>query len=159
MNLSFKSHFPWPGANGKPEPTYFDGRILSALNPKSESPAPPLRKLHTIRRAAADGTCRYREGMDLHMVTGPRFKPERFVVAKCTGVQPIKMGLIPVVNTNSSPGLCIMVFINGKRLFNPVQLANNDGLDIDQFTKWFMLDIIQNGPFTGHIIHWTDLIY
>jgi len=160
MNLSFKSHFLWPGRDGQPEPTRFGEQILNAItaNPVAIYPDAGT-KLHTIRRAAPDGTCRYRKGMPLHMVTGPRFKPERFAVAECTGVQPIKIGLMPGTNTNGSPGYFLMVFINNKRHFNPVQLAQNDGLTLDQFTSWFMLDLIQHGNFRGHIIHWTDLRY
>lgn len=158
MNISFKSHFPWPGPDGKPELTYFEGRIITALADLRDAPVPPLRKLHTIRRDQKDGTCRYREGMDLHMVTGSRMKPDRFAVARCTGVQPVLMGLqtIPnVVGRNLFVDIASGPCSNGQIK----RLAENDGLSLDQFTKWFMLDIIQHGPFTGHIIHWTDLRY
>jgi len=161
MNLSFKSHFPWPGPDGKPELTYFEGRILAALAGTTTA-SPSHTKRHTIRRAAPDGTCRYREGMPLHMVTGPRFKPERFAIATCTGVQPIKMELLGMKEPND--GFFMLAYTNTGRLMENrelhiAQLAANDGLTRHQFTKWFMLDIIQHGPFIGHIIHWTDLRY
>ncbi len=38
-------------------------------------------------------------------------------------------------------------------------IANNDGLTLEQFTKWFLLDVITHGPGTYELVHWTDLRY
>jgi hypothetical protein len=46
-----------------------------------------------------------------------------------------------------------------KHLYDLGALACNDGLSIDHFLRWFIADIIANGPLIGQIVHWTDLRY
>jgi len=39
------------------------------------------------------------------------------------------------------------------------RLAENDGLSMEQFTKWFLLDVVTNGPGVYQIVHWTEVRY
>ena len=86
MNINFKSHFPWPGADGQPEPTNFASQILNGM--LSTDPDKP-KKLHTIRRIKAKPG--YREGMKLVLQGGSRFKPVPFAETVCTGVQVLRL--------------------------------------------------------------------
>lgn len=161
MNLNFKTHFPWPGADGKPEPTYFKARILAGLTQRrgdAENAAVP--KLHTIRRLK-NGKARFREGMKLTFSTGSRFKPERFGEMVCTGVQRLQMEPRP-----SYHGVNLLIHLDlgapPMHLLSADELqtlAENDGLKPYDFMRWFTMDAIQNGPGVYELVHWTDVRY
>lgn len=160
MNINFKTHFPWPGADGKPEPTYFVEKVVHGiltleprLPPRPDWPYQP--KLHTIRRIT--GKPRFREGMQLMMTTGPRFRTVPFADTKCTGVQELFIRL----ELADPPQYHLRFFLNGERLNKQAlaTLAANDGLTGEQLWRWFALDVISNGPGKYQIVHWTDLKY
>ncbi len=167
MNINFKTRFPWNDAAGEPERTFFPDRILLALgqHPEPESTksviGQPFAKHHTIRRIPANGKPRYREGMDMVFATGSRFKPEVFARGKCTRVEYMRMEL-----NRYSAGTSIGIWLQEPGVLYPMmtlprmqQLAENDGLTMDQFTKWFTLDLITNGPGHFQIVHWSDIRY
>lgn len=153
MNIHFKTHFPWNGPDGKPEPTNFHAQLLAAHG-LGDGP----KKLHTIRRV--NGKPRYREGMKLVLCMGSRFKPEPFLETVCTGTQLIEMHLVRldydlVLRTR-------MQHSNDKRYMTPQQmavLASYDGLSWEQFEKWFSMDLLMRGNGTYQIVHWSDLRY
>lgn len=168
MNLNFKTHFPWAGPDGQPEPTFFADKILIGLGGHSVDDAPealapligPNPKLHTIRRYAGPHP-RIRAGMKLTMSTGSRFAPVRFAETTCTGVQTLL--LEPLVHAD---GVTLMVRLlddrgNDWRFTegDMAKLAQNDGLTLSQFVRWFTLDVIQHGAGTYALVHWTDLRY
>lgn len=150
MNIFFKTHFPWPGPDGQPEPTHFHSKILAG---HGLGPGPG--KLHTIRRV--NGKPRYREDMKLVMCMGSRFKPVPFHETVCTGTQLIEMETM----TTSYGSLFIAGRIDGEEFsFAELEtIAGNDGLTYVQFVKWFTLDLITRGPGTYQIVHWSDVRY
>lgn len=158
MNINFKTHFPWPGPTGKPERTNFDHKI-SACVEFPDDPQGWTPKKHTIRRF--HGKPRFREGMELTFSSGSRFKPVRFGHALCTGTQFLRMEAAPYAG-----GISLGVWLQEPAVLFPVmkldnmeRLALNDGLSMENFLKWFLLDVLTHG--TGHyqIVHWTDLRY
>lgn len=170
MIISFKEYFPWAGADGLPERTGFREKILACVldgrdgrDAGSEgcSIERAVPKLHTIRRVPANGRPRYREGMRLQFATGPRFKKVVFAEAVCTGVQLIKMVLYPTPFLNQMELCCyhgekLDALLTGKA---QRALHANDGLSDLNFTKWFLLDLITNGPGVYQLVHWTDARY
>lgn len=163
MNISFKTHFPWNGRDGKPEPTFFPDKILLALDRHPEPEITPLlldpaKKYHTIRRIKDKP--RYKEGMKLTMCTGSRFKPVPFLETECTGTQEIIME-IQDWSAGGHP-LSLAVFgQDGYRMsIAAVEvLAANDGLSARQFYKWFTMDCILNGPGRFQVVHWGNINY
>lgn len=171
MNINFKTHFPWPGADGKPEATFFREKILAGIRPQmaqmtqmkaahsktADVTDGALRpKLHTIRRI--NGKPRYREGMKLTFSTGSRFKPERFGEAMCTGTQLLRMWIETTPFLNQLELCCFL----GSTSLTGVQqraLIANDGLTPAAFSKWFLLDLLTNGPGDYQVVHWTGLRY
>lgn len=162
MNINFKTHFPWNGPDGNPEPTLFATQIKNEVNrdPDTRRGERYRYKLHTIRRIN-HGKPRFREGMKLTFSTGSRFKPERFGEAVCTGTQHLKMSL--QVKDNRMElfvAIChpatIPIYLKPSKF---AALAQNDGLSSENFTKWFAQDLIANGPGDYQLVHWTDLRY
>lgn len=157
MNINFKTHFPWPGSDGKPGPTFFKDWIENSIAfPDMED---KLAKHHTIRRIKTKP--RFREGMKLTFSTGSRFKPVRFGEAVCSGTQFLRMDC-----AHYAGGISLGVWIEEPGvLHRPMtleqmhRLAMNDGLSVENFLKWFLLDVITNGPGHYEIVHWTDLQY
>ncbi len=160
MNINFKAHFPWPGADGKPEPTRFAESILMGLGIASGHFVSPVKKLHTIRRVKREP--RYREGMKLVLPGGTRYKPQPFVETECTGTQILEMH--PTTH-GSAIGLSIWVREPGvlRPPLHPDRMRNlalNDGFtSLEQFLKWFLADVITNGPGFYQVVHWTDVRY
>lgn len=159
MRLNFKTHFPWNGRDGKPEPTFFRDKILLALDQHPEPEATSLfldpdKKLHTIRRI--NGKPRYREGMKLTLCTGSRFKSEPFAETVCTGTQSVWMRPRVIID-----GCRLDLSVDGRHLDSHRMsvLALNDGLDTQSFFKWFLLDVITNGPGEYQLVHWGDVRY
>jgi len=100
-------------------------------------------KLHTIRW---DSTGRWKPGMKIHFATGVRTsKYHNFKMGMCSGVQKIHIYDRTII-------------IDGRKLaLDEVEyLAHNDGFDdVNEFWGWFDMYT----PFTGKIIHWTELRY
>jgi len=174
MNINFKTHFPWPDADGEPEPTHFKEQVLNSVNARLGTPLLFQGrgvKLHTIRRIK-NGKPRFREGMKLTFSMGPRFKPERFGEAVCTGVQQLRfehatwVEELPVGSDQLIPNHVLVISQLTDVTITclpPVQryhLALNDGFpDLSTFERWFLLDVLQNGPGDYQLVHWTDLRY
>lgn len=160
MNISFKTHFPWNGPDGLPEPTNFPANIVKCFDQQDEDGnAHGGGKLHTIRRI--NRAPRYKEGQDLKMCTGSRFTPVPFAEVSCFSTQVIeihptvKFGTIMIEVWVREPGV-LRKPMNTEQL---CALAENDGLTLEQFTKWFVLDTITNGPGHFQVVHWTTLRY
>lgn len=117
--------------DGQRRPTSFEQKIKQGI------------KLHTIRE---DATNRWKPGVKIHFSTGSRTGQYNcFKQGICNGVETIEINYR-------------MVYINGRHLTTDEieYLAINDGFDsVDEFWNWFD----QYTPFTGKIIHWTDLRY
>lgn len=111
--------------------TDFESKILRGI------------KLHTIRW---DQHNRWKEGMKIHFSTGSRTSNYNcFKEGVCTGIQKIEIK-------------DRKVYVEGKELsIDKLEwLSINDGFDnIEDFWAWFD----QYSPFTGKIIHWTELRY
>jgi len=153
MILSFRSHFPpYLLDESAGTPTLFQESIKVALEPslRSEGSMP---KLHTIRRGH-----RWKAGDTIHFTADNRTPQAcQFAVAPCTGTQEIVMDL----GDQPTRQLQLLVSIDQRhtRSFDVERLARNDRLTLEQFTRWFTMDILQHGVFRGQIIHWTDLRY
>lgn len=171
MTLSFKTKFP----NG--EPTYFVEKIWAgfSLNDylwfnkngcwSTESykdnfsvdydwfpifmDAKP--KLHTIREDKPD---RWKAGNNIHFVINNRTK-NRFQFAPVISVVSVqKIEIEWITCENFDFGLAIQVDNRYLKHEQIESLAINDGFDsLKQFATYF------NKPFTGKIIHWTNLKY
>lgn len=163
MNINFKTHFPWNGTDGTPEPTRFREQILNVLNARIPGagglsyPGEGM-KLHTIRRT--HGRPRFREGMALTLTTGSRFKPVPFAEAVCTGVQEVHMVIEHGTTMAGRTYLSLRIAIDDQVVYMPGELALNDGFrDDERMARWFLPDIIAHGPFTGQLVHWTGVRY
>jgi hypothetical protein len=167
MNISFRTHFPWLDADGQPKPTHFAQQIQNSLYQEpGQEPGQELQtfheKLHTLRRLK--GRRRFREGMDLVMTVGSRFKPLVFAEAKCTSTQLVHMELQPV---DEYAGYNLLVDIDGQPLSqNQLRtLARNDGFPSPgmyvsrDFTRWFIMDLMQHGWCEYELVHWTPMRY
>jgi hypothetical protein len=147
MNINFKTHFPWPGADGQPEPTHFCEQILNEVSRPADIPrAERSYKLHTIRRVKDQP--RFREGMRLVLQTGSRFKPMPFAETECTGTQMLHMELEQKreecrLNVRLILPATIPHLFTGHLL---ERLARHDGLSLENFVRWFTLDVLVNGP-------------
>lgn len=169
--------FKWKGPDKQFEPTHFREKILAGVGSvwiKGSSWSKPTfggpdwapnkiyheeiakykPKLHTIRE---DKHNRWKPGMSIQMVyRGPKYSiidhfnkgiPE---LEKCVSVQKIEIKWIPL----SGKHIAMSVKIDGKQYTDLDRLAANDGFNsFEDFAKWF------KKPFTGKIIHWTDLKY
>ena len=130
MILNFLKGF---AVDGKRKPTNFEEKIKKGI------------KLHTIRW---DEKGRWKVGNKIHFSTGARTGNYNcFKEGKCTGTQQIEI-------RNRS------VYIEGRELSLTTDkiewLAINDGFDcIEDFWAWFD----QYSPFSGKIIHWTEMRY
>ena len=130
MILGFLKGF---NVDGKRKQTNFEEKIKNGV------------KLHTIRW---DDKNRWVKGRKIHFATGARSSNYNcFKEGICTGIQKIE------IQADRS------IFIDGISLVfdsDIEYLADNDGFDfVDDFWWWFD----QYKPFTGKIIHWTDLRY
>lgn len=117
--------------DGKRKPTNFEEKIKKGI------------KLHTIRW---DEKGRWKEGNKIHFSTGARTsKYNCFKKGKCTGTQAVEIKDRDV----RVDGL--------KMTWDEIEdLAINDGFDdIADFWAWFD----QYSPFSGKLIHWTELRY
>lgn len=169
MRLNFKTHFPWPGPGDLPTRTHFYKQIMNALSrhyggDEDTDPYPGQGfKLHTIRRVKNEP--RFREGMTLQFCTGPRFKQKVFAEAPCTNVQLLRMDTAFV--PGHGHGLTVDLHNGPDSTFpwRPLsqgtieQLARNDGLSGRDFYRWFQADVLQNGPGTYELVHWTGRRY
>ncbi len=169
MNITFKTHFPWPGADGQPEPTHFCMQILNEVARDPDTPrAERSYKLHTIRRVKDKP--RFREGMRLVLQGGTRFKPVPFAETECTGTQMLHMELgwvdpswLEQKAERAHLELTLSIHepddIRWLDETDIERLAKNDGLSLEQFARWFTLDLLMNGPSTYQIVHWSDVRY
>lgn len=130
MILGFLKGF---NVDGKRKQTNFEDKIKKGI------------KLHTIRR---DEKNRWKQGTKIHFATDARSsKYNCFKEGICTGTQIIEI-------KRRSIWIDDMPFpITSDKI---QYLSDNDGFDsLDDFWWWFD----QYSPFTGKIIHWTDLRY
>ena len=160
MILSFKTQI-----NGKP--TYFVEKIWKSLQPVEISEyiahidgkylAPMCKrtdmnaKLHTIRK---DEKNRWKPGMEIDFFINAR---QRNMFRFAPRIPVVKTQSIVI--SNSSNGF--QVSVEGKNLWNYQieQLAINDGFDNLKDLKDYFIQELENGFFTGKIIHWTDFKY
>lgn len=104
-------------------------------------------KLHTIRE---DSKNRWKKGMKIHFATGTRSnRYNNFKMGVCISTQKIEI-----------KDDCVFVEYDNemRQIFGPelLYLANNDGFEtVKDFWDWFN----KYQPFTGKLIHWTDLKY
>lgn len=158
MILAFSRKFPWG------EPTFFKEKIL--LPYKDQLPAvlafrpinlqfditmPP--KLHSIREGH-----RWKAGMLLHMAYGIRSKNyEQFNI----GV-PALQKVVSVQAVIINPKMRTVKINQGRNSWRTLYLQSeaqrefivNDGFaNASEFWRWF------DTPFSGEIIHWTNLEY
>lgn len=160
MIIKFKTHFPWNNEEtGEPEATDFVARIGAALKPQRTGLVAP--KWHTIRRMK-NRKRRFREGMKLQMATGSRFKPEVFAEAECTRWQHLKMDLVPTtwgydLGVRVCQPATVPYLLNAT---NMRMLALNDGFrDLPSFHRWFLLDLLENGPGDFELVGWGNVEY
>lgn len=117
--------------DGRRKQTNFENKIKKGI------------KLHTIRW---DGKDRWKAGRKIHFAHGVRTNNYNcFKEGICKGTQKIEIG-------NRQ------IFVNDVKLSeDEIEfLSINDGFDsLEDFWGWF--DVYS--PFTGKIIHWTDLEY
>lgn len=112
-------------------------------------------KIHTIR---VDKSKRWKPGMKIHFWSGnPRnvkANPYPFGEDKCVSVQEIKIVRSPYIDRTA-----VQVWVDNKQLSEEekIQLAQNDGLTLEQFRLWFVPPAYPE--FSGRIIHWTDKKY
>jgi hypothetical protein len=131
MTLGYSTKFPWGG------PTRFPEKIILG------------EKVHTIRQ---DLKKRWRQGRPIQHVTGNRTKlRDMFLENECDGVQTIKILFTKEAEVKR-------VIVDGIDIPEWKTIAENDGLTVDQFTKWFY-SASEAEVFTGVIIHWTNLRY
>lgn len=154
MIIKFKTHFPWNDEAGNPVPTDFVPKIGAALKPHGLRKVAP--KWHTIRRIN-NKRARFRPGMKLQMATGSRFRPEVFAEAECTNWQHLKMDLVPTqwgydLGVRACWPATIPYLLNEQKM---ALLARNDGFrDLDTFHRWFLLDLLANGPGDFELVGW-----
>ena len=117
--------------DGKRKPTNFEEKIKKGV------------KLHTIRW---DEKGRWKKDNKIHFSTGSRTNNYNcFKEGICTGIQTIE-----IENRD--------VWVDGLKITPDTieYLSDNDGFDcIEEFWAWFD----QYSPFSGKIIHWTELRY
>ena len=144
MVLGFKQKF----ADGTD--THFLEKILSisGLYPYELFPRP---KIHTFRTGE-----RWKPGMSIQMAYGVRtqhyaqFNKGISALGTCISTQKVSM---------TTFWGCIRCFIDGRELpYTEIgELAQNDGLTLEQFRNWFFPD--GNYEWSGQIIHWTGFKY
>ena len=109
-------------------------------------------KIHTIRE---DPKQRWKPGMAIqHWRGNPRNvrqKPYHFATGECKSVQEIEF-----IRPNY---LALQIKVDGRELhYKEIEnLAQNDGLTMEEFINWF--DPLDQPPFKGRIIHFTDFKY
>lgn len=157
MVLPYSKTYPWDDRR----PTNFAAKILSPYVTGFSKYDP---KLHTIRLGE-----RWKAGNSIQMAYGVRtkdyfqFNDEIPELGFCKSVQKIVIKPLfgneelRISKTNISLIIPLPeILIDTKKLDNDqvVRLIRNDGFDsIIDFMMWF------NKPFSGQIIHWTDLKY
>jgi hypothetical protein len=146
MTLGFKTTF----TDGTP--THFVEKIMASV-PKFKFAYQAFEpKIHSLRE---DPHNRWKKDAHIHMATGVRsnyykqFNEGIAELEKCKSTQRIFMTL----------DFALEITVDGKYLhFDEVQLLiKNDGLNYNQFVKWFFPDGM--GEWSGKIIHWTDFKY
>jgi hypothetical protein len=149
MILGYKQYFPF-----NREPTNFLMKILKGT------------KIHSIRK---DIHNRWKPDLLIHHAYGVRTKNYQcFKEDQCKCVQTISIEYLEereifsflvaerVLELDEYLYKRVRVNIGGRYVSERIvnELARNDGFDsIIDFFRWF------NKPFTGKIIHWTDLRY
>lgn len=152
MRISFATHMPWSTPE-KPAPTHFREQIENQLDVCNGHMAHPRhgRKKHTLRRMNGE-RLRFRKGMQLQLVQGPRFKAEQFAVVECRSVQVVRM---KAVESRYGVNVCAEI---GDRMLSTDQMwemAGNDGFyHYAHFERWFLLDLLKNGPGAYELVHW-----
>lgn len=155
MLLGFMQRFPWK-VNGEPEPTHFRERILAGAGYYLDPSLPQFKeKVHTFR---LDPHGRWKADRKIEMVyRGAGYKIlDHFnkgisELEKCVSTQKIE------ITDPWDLGTSGFIKIDGRIIEDPQEymtIAQNDGFkDVFHFTKWF------KKPFSGKIIHWSDLRY
>lgn len=144
-------------------PTRFMEQIVNSLQEEAgQKLSFPMygTKRHTLRRAKQKP--RFREGMLLQFCTGPRYQQEVFADGYCTGVQLVHLNALHREFMAIDGPPCYswqLVAQMGGRLLPLKELAANDGLALHDFTRWFLLDVLQNGPGMYELVHWTNTRY
>lgn len=160
MVLGYKQYYPFNG-----EPTNFYEKIIVGRYSNSIYSGQGIEpKLHSIRE---DIHNRWKPGMLIHHAYGVRTKNyECFDECPCVSTQKIVIKEYSIGEGDSLSysytfeyrdiTKVFRVFVDDKLLDDCeiYSLAKNDGFDtMRDFFRWF------NKPFTGKIIHWTDLRY
>lgn len=112
-------------------------------------------KLHTIRR---DKKERWHEGLDIHFVTGNRYKKGGDGLFQFAPV--MKPESIQEVFMSATGPRGIEITVGDKYLYWPdiERLAINDGfLSVEAFREYFLP--AGTFEFSGRIIHWTKTTY
>lgn len=159
MILKFKTQFPWNNPEtGEPEPTDFLQKVCASL---TSTPTNFKPKWHTLRRIN-NKRCRFRPGMKLQMATGSRFKPDIFAEAECTTWQHLKLEADPYtygygLQVRAAYPATIPYLLDELKMR---QLALNDGFrDLASFNRWFLLDVLANGPGDFELVGWGNITY
>jgi hypothetical protein len=160
MRISFATHMPW-ATEEQPAPTYFREQILNQVTCGLHLPHPRhgLKK-HTLRRMKGEKP-RFRKGMELQLVEGPRYQAEQFATTKCTDVQVVRMRAL-WSSSEIGSGFSVHAEIGDRVLSRSelLTLAANDGFyHYSHFERWFLLDLLQNGDGAYELIHWTRTRY
>lgn len=138
----------FPVTHGKAgEPTGFEGKLKSGD------------KIHTIRYNAKgvwDGRFKDisagKKYLSVREWTGRPYNSEQRELVKFD-----KIGLQKVKMEYSRETGCIMTVIDGKAI-DPLIVAKNDGLTVQEFIEWFFGNNKEN-TFEGVVIHFTDFRY
>jgi hypothetical protein len=157
MRISFATHTPW-ATEEQPCGTWFREQIENELDLCGGHTRHPRhgRKKHTLRRMKGN-KCRFRKGMQLQLVEGPRYQAEQFAATVCKDVQVVRMRAIHGVW-----GYSVVAMIGDHHLAidQMRMLAANDGFyDFSHFERWFLLDLLKNGDGAYELIHWTNMRY
>jgi hypothetical protein len=130
LKINYSKYYPWK------EPTTFKVDILKGS------------KIHTIRRKVwgIKQGCALSHGKK---IGGAGYKREEFLINTCTAIQKVEL----IFNK-----IKIIAALVDQKKVDWREIAKNDGLTEDQFSRWFYT-YQENGIFKGFIIHWTNLKY
>jgi len=126
--------------------------ILSYTFPAFLDSIPSGEKIHSFRH---DPARRWRPGLSIQHWKGsprnPRGNPYKFWESTCTAVQEVKIWRGEYVFGIDIDGRAI-------KLWSEIEtIAHNDGLTLDEFTKFFVPN--PGDEWNGRLIHWTEKLY
>lgn len=166
--LTFSIHFP-KGHPKAGQPTYFIEQTLNVILPRganniinrddiSPSILPLINDFVLL-----DGTTQKHHTIRV----GNRFSPGDMASLRVWSDKPYRSKQIEFAQVEVKKVWPITIIVDD--IFNPIysgdvliptcQIAKNDGLECDDFVKWFMIHPKKTGSiFTGQIIAWSDSI-